>query len=352
MRPLILSMILLLAPTLPRAEPTSFVALESAAIARRDAGEPAEAVELLTDGIERWPEDPSLRLLRAQAYLRLGDTAAAREDYLAVLAQAPDHEGAREGLRLLGPASGLTLVAFGGAQSTGASGPASLALISVLSADARLFDTSGAGLTWRRIATLSSRSSNAPQQELHGRLAWEWGRLRAGLYGARLFAPEFAALPGGLAAKSTVHGAGMVGAGLTLRGPYTYAGHVLYTQHDDEVDVVQTQAGASRLFTSWLRGGLDVRLQADGSDAFPSAGLGLAAGGERTFVAVSGRFGDELRPGVVSLPHGFGHHREGTQQRVGRAHAGESINDVIDDTRVDTRSGIAAFSGTPVDVTA
>lgn len=61
---------------------------------------------------------------------------------------------------------------------------------------------------------------------------------------------------------------------------------------------------------------------------------------------------DALMPGVVSLPHGFGHSRAGTAQRIASAHAGASINDVTDDGRVDLLSGNAGFSGLPVTVDA
>jgi anaerobic selenocysteine-containing dehydrogenase len=59
---------------------------------------------------------------------------------------------------------------------------------------------------------------------------------------------------------------------------------------------------------------------------------------------------DEVAPGVVSLPHGWGHAKPDVELRVARAHAGASINDVTDDARVDAVSGNAAFSGTPVTV--
>jgi anaerobic selenocysteine-containing dehydrogenase len=59
---------------------------------------------------------------------------------------------------------------------------------------------------------------------------------------------------------------------------------------------------------------------------------------------------DAIRPGVVSLPHGFGHDREGVRLRVARAHAGASFNDVADELRIDELCGTAAFSGTPVEV--
>ena len=59
---------------------------------------------------------------------------------------------------------------------------------------------------------------------------------------------------------------------------------------------------------------------------------------------------DAIRPGVVSLPHGFGHDREGVRLRVAQAHAGASFNDIADETRIDELCGTAAFSGTPVNV--
>jgi anaerobic selenocysteine-containing dehydrogenase len=65
-------------------------------------------------------------------------------------------------------------------------------------------------------------------------------------------------------------------------------------------------------------------------------------------VLVALEISDEIAPGVVSLPHGWGHARAGVELRVARDHAGASINDVTDDARVDALSGNAAFSGTPV----
>lgn len=60
---------------------------------------------------------------------------------------------------------------------------------------------------------------------------------------------------------------------------------------------------------------------------------------------------DAIREGVVSLPHGFGHGREGVRLTVARKHAGASFNDLADDLRLDALCGTAAFSGTPVEVT-
>jgi anaerobic selenocysteine-containing dehydrogenase len=58
----------------------------------------------------------------------------------------------------------------------------------------------------------------------------------------------------------------------------------------------------------------------------------------------------EIMPGVVSLPHGWGHARDGVRQRVAHAAAGESINDLTDDQRIDTLTGNAGFSGVRVQV--
>lgn len=67
-------------------------------------------------------------------------------------------------------------------------------------------------------------------------------------------------------------------------------------------------------------------------------------------VRVRAEITDAVRPGVVSLPHGFGHDREGVRLSVARAHAGASFNDVADERRIDELCGTAAFSGTPVEV--
>src|SRR5262249_48410212 len=57
---------------------------------------------------------------------------------------------------------------------------------------------------------------------------------------------------------------------------------------------------------------------------------------------------DAMLPGVVSLPHGWGHDRPGVLLNVASEHAGASLNDVTTDDRLDTLSGNAAFNGIPV----
>ena len=59
---------------------------------------------------------------------------------------------------------------------------------------------------------------------------------------------------------------------------------------------------------------------------------------------------DDIMRGVVSIPHGWGHRRTGTRLRVASAHAGESMNDLLDPARIDTLSGTSVLTGQPVEV--
>ena len=61
---------------------------------------------------------------------------------------------------------------------------------------------------------------------------------------------------------------------------------------------------------------------------------------------------DEIMPGVVSLPHGYGHHRPKTKLSIATEHAGVSINDLTDDKIVDNLTGNAAFSAQRVRIEA
>ena len=61
---------------------------------------------------------------------------------------------------------------------------------------------------------------------------------------------------------------------------------------------------------------------------------------------------DALMPGVVSLPHGWGHALPGVKLRIARAHAGVSANDLTDERHIDALSGNAALNGVDVWVTA
>lgn len=70
------------------------------------------------------------------------------------------------------------------------------------------------------------------------------------------------------------------------------------------------------------------------------------AGSAEALVEVS----DEMKAGVVSLPHGWGHDRPGVRLGVASEHPGTSVNDLTDAQAVDAVSGNAAVNGVPVTV--
>jgi anaerobic selenocysteine-containing dehydrogenase len=67
-------------------------------------------------------------------------------------------------------------------------------------------------------------------------------------------------------------------------------------------------------------------------------------------IEVTAHTTDDIMNGVVSLPHGWGHNREGVQLRVARHTPGASVNDITDGELIDAVSGNAGFSGLPVAV--
>ncbi|MBA3470507.1 MAG: molybdopterin-dependent oxidoreductase [Herpetosiphonaceae bacterium] len=69
-------------------------------------------------------------------------------------------------------------------------------------------------------------------------------------------------------------------------------------------------------------------------------------------VAAAAEISDTLMPGVVCLPHGWGHGLEGVLLGVAQAHAGVSINDLTDELAIDPVCGNAALNGVPVEVEA
>ncbi|MEU5989917.1 molybdopterin-dependent oxidoreductase [Spirillospora sp. NPDC047418] len=113
---------------------------------------------------------------------------------------------------------------------------------------------------------------------------------------------------------------------------------------------------------SWLhnvpelvRGSNTCTLQLNPADADR---LGVTAGG---LIRVTSRTGtvdavaeptDTVMPGVVSLPHGWGHDRPGTRTGVAREHAGVNVNAITDEQEIDPLSGNAVFNGVPVTLAA
>jgi hypothetical protein len=55
-------------------------------------------------------------------------------------------------------------------------------------------------------------------------------------------------------------------------------------------------------------------------------------------------------PGVVSVPHGWGHDVEGIRMSVAAAHPGKNSNLLADESVIDPLSGNAVFSGIPVEL--
>ncbi|WP_121258906.1 molybdopterin-dependent oxidoreductase [Nocardioides ferulae] len=68
-------------------------------------------------------------------------------------------------------------------------------------------------------------------------------------------------------------------------------------------------------------------------------------------VTVEVEASDDMMPGVVCLPHGYGHAAHGSPLTTASALPGVSVNDLTDPARLDV-SGNAAFTGLPVTVTA
>ncbi len=78
---------------------------------------------------------------------------------------------------------------------------------------------------------------------------------------------------------------------------------------------------------------------------------------EGDMVQVSSRVGtiiipaalsNDMMPGVISIPHGWGHKMKGTELKIAKDHAGVNSNILTDERLLDTVSGNAALNGVPV----
>jgi anaerobic selenocysteine-containing dehydrogenase len=84
--------------------------------------------------------------------------------------------------------------------------------------------------------------------------------------------------------------------------------------------------------------------------------LGLEDGARALLRSAAGEFEapvevtDEMMPGVVSVPHGWGHDVDGVRLRVAAEHAGVNSNLAADESHVDAPSGNAVLNGIPVEV--
>jgi anaerobic selenocysteine-containing dehydrogenase len=84
--------------------------------------------------------------------------------------------------------------------------------------------------------------------------------------------------------------------------------------------------------------------------------LGLADGAAARVTSAAGSVDapvevtDAVMPGVVSIPHGWGHDAPGARMSVASEHAGVNSNALADASRVEPLSGNAVFNGIPVEV--
>jgi len=92
-------------------------------------------------------------------------------------------------------------------------------------------------------------------------------------------------------------------------------------------------------------------------NAADAARLGIEDGG-RARIAHDGRaieveveISDEMMPGVISLPHGWGHDQPGSRLNVAAANPGGNLNALMDENRRDPLSGNAVLSGVEVEMT-
>lgn len=88
-----------------------------------------------------------------------------------------------------------------------------------------------------------------------------------------------------------------------------------------------------------------------------AARIGLRDGGDAVVRSRAGsitlpvQVTDVVRPGVVSIPHGWGHTSPGARTAVASVHAGVNSNVLADDLFVDALTGTAALNGIPITVT-
>jgi anaerobic selenocysteine-containing dehydrogenase len=128
----------------------------------------------------------------------------------------------------------------------------------------------------------------------------------------------------------------------------------------DDGSLVLVSRRHVRSNNSWMH---NVRVLVKGKDRCTllvhpddAARLGLHDGGDAQVVSEAGsvvapvEVTDEMRRGVVSLPHGWGHDRPGVRLSIAAEHAGVNNNHLAPGAMVDVPSGNAIVNGIPVEV--
>jgi anaerobic selenocysteine-containing dehydrogenase len=93
--------------------------------------------------------------------------------------------------------------------------------------------------------------------------------------------------------------------------------------------------------TAWVHPDDAARLGlTDGADARVSSRAGA--------IVVPVEVTDDVMPGVVSIPHGWGHDTPGAALRVAREHAGVNSNVLTDELDLEAITGTAVLNGIPI----
>ena len=106
-------------------------------------------------------------------------------------------------------------------------------------------------------------------------------------------------------------------------------------------------------FTRLVKGPQRCTLQVSSVDAQREgwlAGSQVSVSSQAGEIVVELEITDTMMPGVVSLPHGYGHDRQGTRSEVANAHAGVSCNTITESTYIDELTGNAALNGVGVSI--
>ena len=62
-------------------------------------------------------------------------------------------------------------------------------------------------------------------------------------------------------------------------------------------------------------------------------------------VEIPAELTDKIMPGVISIPHGWGHNKAGSAWKLAEQHSGVSVNDLTDEMCLDELSGNTVLNG-------
>ncbi len=79
-----------------------------------------------------------------------------------------------------------------------------------------------------------------------------------------------------------------------------------------------------------------------------SDGQYITVRAERGAIELRAELTEDIRPGVISIPHGWGHAQADTRLQTANRHPGVNVNALTDEQVVDAMTGNAVFNGVPV----